>query len=314
LRNFFIANIGGIVDAVKNIINKIVGPIHKAIDKMVDWLKGVLNKVVDKVKGVFGKKEEKKPAEKEQRSQEQMQKDLNSGVGEATSYLRSGDSKKKDDINKHFATLESKYGLTDLTIVTTKHNENGKDTVHVHGKVNPEKDGENVEVDFKNDVQLSTEEKSILTKLPGGKDKLTEIVDMEKGGSSKAKNSYAEVRTALDAVNRGQLNVKIGTDIFASIGANGKLTEIDIITNDEMIEVKSGSSYNKAKKLSGSDFDQFLIFRDIFKGKRKVVDSKGNSISVPKKWVYQFRINNVDSQLIKWLLEKDVTEVRQGKN
>jgi phage-related protein len=52
-------NIGGIVEAIKNIINKIVGPVHKAIDKMVDWLKGILNKVVDKVKGVFGKKEEK---------------------------------------------------------------------------------------------------------------------------------------------------------------------------------------------------------------------------------------------------------------
>jgi hypothetical protein len=30
-------NISGIVDAVKNIINKIVGPIHKAIDKMLYW-------------------------------------------------------------------------------------------------------------------------------------------------------------------------------------------------------------------------------------------------------------------------------------
>lgn len=151
-------NINGIVDAVKNVINKIVGPIHAAIDKMVDWLKGVLNKVVDKVKGVFGKKEEKKPAEKEQRSQDQMKKDLSSGIGEATSYLRSGSAKKKDDINKYFNQIESKYGLTDLQVIIDKHNETGKDTVHVHGKINPEENGDKVEVDLDDPGKIKLKE------------------------------------------------------------------------------------------------------------------------------------------------------------
>lgn len=149
--------------------------------------------------------------------------------------------------------------------------------------------------------------------MPGEKEKLNEIADIEKGGSSKAKHEYAEVRTALDALESGQLNVKIGTHIFASIGASGNLTEIDVLTQDEMIEVKSGGKYNDAKKLSGRDYDQFLIFRDIFNGKRKVFDSHGNLIVPPKKWVYQFRMPNIDPKLKKWLLDKGVTEVREGK-
>ena len=52
-------NISGIVDAVKNIINKIATPIHAAINKVIDW-------VVGWVKKMFGKgKEEKKPETKE---------------------------------------------------------------------------------------------------------------------------------------------------------------------------------------------------------------------------------------------------------
>ena len=73
-------NISGIVDAVKNIINKIVGPIHKAIDKMVDWLKGVLNKVVDKVKGVFGKDDKKK--DEAAQNDPEKQKKIDAGISD----------------------------------------------------------------------------------------------------------------------------------------------------------------------------------------------------------------------------------------
>lgn len=149
--------------------------------------------------------------------------------------------------------------------------------------------------------------------MSGGKEKLDEIIAIEKGGSFKAKHKYAEVRTVLDALQSGQLNIKIGTHIFATIGTLGNLTEIDVLTQDEMIEVKSGGGYNDAKKLSGRDFDQFLIFRDIFNGKRKVFDRHGNLLVPPKKWIHQFREPNIDPKLKKWLLDKGVTEVREGK-
>lgn len=86
--------------------------------------------------------------------------------------------------------------------------EHGTETVHIHGEVNPTLDGNRIVVDFQGDSQLSTDEKNKLIKLPGGKEKLNEIADIEKGGSSKAKHEYAEVRTALDALESGQLNVK----------------------------------------------------------------------------------------------------------
>lgn len=44
--------------------------------------------------------------------------------------------------------------LTDLQVVTDKHNVTGKDLIHVHGKVNPEKDGDKVEIELEEGVGL----------------------------------------------------------------------------------------------------------------------------------------------------------------
>jgi hypothetical protein len=96
-------NIGGIVDSVKNIINKIVGPIHKAIDKMVDWLKGILNKVVDKVKGIFGKKEDKG---KQPVVEQKMQGGHDTELGKVVHFTADGEAHKLWIVAKGSGSIE----------------------------------------------------------------------------------------------------------------------------------------------------------------------------------------------------------------
>lgn len=129
-------NISGIVDAVKNIINKIVGPIHAAIDKMVDWLKGVLNKVVDKVKGAFSKKEEKKSAEGN--IDPEKQKALDSAIAEAEALL-ADEEMSEEDVTLKLPDIKKKYQLAELKLVIDQDGAE-EDTVHVHGEINPQKD------------------------------------------------------------------------------------------------------------------------------------------------------------------------------
>ncbi|NIF06633.1 hypothetical protein F3J23_14380 [Chryseobacterium sp. Tr-659] len=301
--------IGGLADKVVGVIRKIRQRIENAIVKFWNFVKGKAKGLLVKI-GVGDKKDKKEKKGEDLRSTSEKQKDLEAGVKEGTELLRNKDLDRKE-IQKRLRILESRYDLKELKIVTDKV-EKDRETVHIHGEVNPKIDGTRIVVDFEGDQPLTPDEISKLIKLPGGKEALNEIIEIEKGGSSKAKHQYAEVRTALDALKSGQLNVKIGVDIFATIGAPGNLTEIDVLTQDEMIEVKSGDNFDNAKKLSGKAYDQFLIFRDVFYGKRKVFDIHGNLIVPPKKWIYQFRMPHIDPRLKKWLLDKGVTEVREG--
>ena len=136
---------------------------------------------------------------------------------------------------------------------------------------------------------------------------------MIKGGSTKLKDEYAEVRTTLDALDSGQLSVSLGVEVFLDRGGLNRFTEIDVLTEEEMIEVKNKAIFSDSKKLSGDPFEQFLKLRDIFNGKRTVYDKNGNIFIPPKKWIYQVPINNTDPRLKKWLLDKGITEVREGK-
>jgi hypothetical protein len=133
-------NIGGIVDAVKNIINKIVGPIHKAIDKMVDWLKGVLNKVVDKVKGVFGKKEEKK--KDDGNVDPEKQKALHIAIEESENLLVD-DELSEEEVAEKLPEIKKKYGLVELKLVIDQDGTE-EDLVHVHGEINPSEDSHRI--------------------------------------------------------------------------------------------------------------------------------------------------------------------------
>ena len=89
------------------------------------------------------------------------------------------------------------------------------------------------------------------------------------------------------------------------------LTELDVFTQEEMIEVKGGEFLNE-KKLSKRSMNQFTNQKRIFEGKTKLY-LDGKEIPPPKKWIYQFKAKEIDSRLKDWLLKKGVTEVRTGK-
>ncbi|NJM22690.1 MAG: hypothetical protein HC907_30280, partial [Richelia sp. SM1_7_0] len=153
---------------------------------------------------------------------------------------------------------------------------------------------------------------------PGGKELVNKLKDLKTAGSSKYQNELAEAKTALDAINRRQDVVFFGGSVEKSSGnihfgtkeGIEMLTELDVFTQEEMIEVKGGNYLDK-RKLSDRDFRQFTNQKKIFEGKVKIY-LNGNEITPPKKWIYQFTAKEIDERLKDWLLEKGVTEVRTG--
>jgi hypothetical protein len=139
-------NISGIVESVKNIIAKIAAPIHAAINKVIDWIVGWVKKLFGKGDG----KAAKKPLEDDKRTPEQKQKDLDKGIAEATTYLQSNGKKNRKDVDEHLEKYRKENGLVELKLVVDKHEESGKEMVHVEGEVNPKKKGKDVEVEVEN--------------------------------------------------------------------------------------------------------------------------------------------------------------------
>jgi hypothetical protein len=137
------AKLIGLGDLAKR-VQKIFKKIRKRVDKVVRDLfkkaKRAGRKLMRKL-GIGKKKKGSKP-ENDTRSQAEMKKDLDLGVQEGTKFISSGKHSKKE-VDKKLKKIEAKYLLEDLKLVSS-----GKDKFHIHGKVNPEKDGvEIVEVD-----------------------------------------------------------------------------------------------------------------------------------------------------------------------
>ncbi|MFC3158686.1 hypothetical protein [Chryseobacterium arachidis] len=57
-----------------------------------------------------------------------------------------------------------------------------------------------------------------------------------------------------------------------------------------------------------------MMNNSLFKGGRLcAADKYGNKIILPEKRIYQFKEKNLDPRLKKWLRDKGVDEVREGK-
>ncbi len=166
---------------------------------------------------------------------------------------------------------------------------------------------------------MTEDEAKTLSLHPGGKELVTKLAHLQGAGSSKYQNELAEAKTALDAIKRGQNVIFFGGSVSKSTGnihfgtTEGiqMLTEIDVFTQEEMIEVKGGDYLDK-KKLSDRDMTQFTNQKRIFEGKI-LLYLNGNKIPPPKKWIYQFKAKEIDPRLKNWLLAKGVTEVRTGR-
>jgi hypothetical protein len=141
--------LGNIAQSIQNALQKVRKPIDKIIDKIVAWISAKAKKIIAKVGKLLGK--DKKAGEKpkdDKRTAQEKQNDLNTAVKEATAFLKEGGTKSKKEIDKKLRQLESAYQLVELSLAMDKDNETGADLVHVHGKINSEKDGEKVALDM----------------------------------------------------------------------------------------------------------------------------------------------------------------------
>jgi hypothetical protein len=144
--------LGELSKKVQAIFKKIRKRVDKAVNKMLKKARKAGRKLMRKL-GI-GKKKDKQG--KEERSKKEMEADLKQGIKEGTTYVKSAKGQDKKEIDKKLKKIADKYDLKKLTLIIDKHDENGKEQVHVHGEVNPEFDGEKftVETDEKGKVEL----------------------------------------------------------------------------------------------------------------------------------------------------------------
>ncbi|MDQ2808505.1 MAG: hypothetical protein M3Z04_16590, partial [Chloroflexota bacterium] len=147
----FLANLlglGGISEKIKSIIGKVRAPVEKA----VDWVIGKAVAGLKKVGGLFtgkGKGQGSDPSKDaakgtapgtDTRTPEQKQQDLKAGLAAANTLVQN-EHLKDNDIKKQLPGIKAKYQMTALTLVVNKFDEAaGKETIHVHGEVNPSAD------------------------------------------------------------------------------------------------------------------------------------------------------------------------------
>ncbi|HEX7870905.1 MAG TPA: hypothetical protein VF455_12410, partial [Chryseobacterium sp.] len=152
-----LAGLGGITDKVVGVVRKISKRIENAIVKFWNFVKVKAKGLLGKIgfgKGKVDKKDKTYKKEEDLRSTAEKQKDLDAGIKEGTSYLKQNKRFKKVNILSIFDKIIAKYQLVDLKLVVDKQEKDNKYLVHVHGKVNPEKDGNILEIELEDEVAL----------------------------------------------------------------------------------------------------------------------------------------------------------------
>lgn len=147
---------------------------------------------------------------------------------------------------------------------------------------------------------LTAEQVATIRRLPGGEEWYNSLATFSPARRAAA---IEEAKAALDAMRRGQPVEYIGRTVPRRSG-KGTLTEVDVETVDEIIQVKGGD-YSKATKLSGDDLTQFNNTR-IYNEQMRV-GPDGVKLP-PKKLVYYFT-HQPNEALVKWCEGKGI-EVR----
>lgn len=147
---------------------------------------------------------------------------------------------------------------------------------------------------------VSTEQLATIRRLPGGEEWYKALPTFSPERQAAA---IEEAKAALDSIGRGETVEYVGRKVPRKSG-KGMLTEIDVETATEIIQVKGGD-YSKATKLSGDDLTQFNNTRIYNEQMRLGPD--GAKLP-PKKVVYYFTRQPSDA-LVKWCEGKGI-EVR----
>ena len=157
---------------------------------------------------------------------------------------------------------------------------------------------------------LSDYEMTVINNLPGGADLLSKVSD---ASPEKCKSLMQEAKIVLDAIQRGEVIEAIGKSVPREGKKEGDLTEIDVETDHEIIQVKGGN-YANQKKLEDENLRQMIEtkrYRDR-SSKLPYVNLEDNELPAKiKKVVFHFVNPPVDPRLIEWLTRKGV-EPRVG--
>jgi hypothetical protein len=289
------AGAGKVADKVMNIINtKVRAPIDKALDFLITWIVNTAKKL-----GRFVAQ-----AGLPQDPAERLQLGMQAAVGGVNRF-----AKKKVGrvvLEPVLLGIKTRYGfkLLEAREKGTKWS--------VYGVVNPTL-GVDTDAEVAGITPLSPitpAERAKIGAIAGGNDQLTKLDSIIAGGGQQAKidAEIAVIRTVLTLLTQGKNVRYIGLELYKK---TEKITEIDVLTPAEMIEVKTGD-YSKETKLSGRDMNQFTNHKRFFEGKIVAVDVTGTVINPPAKWVYQFT-QAISKDLYDWLKSKGVSEVRTAK-
>ncbi|BAB52835.1 eCIS core domain-containing protein [Mesorhizobium japonicum] len=124
------AGLGKVADKVMAVIEKVRAPIDKALDWLVNWIVTAAKKLFAKV---FGKKE--KPDE---RTPQEKDADLKKAMSEAQRLL-DDPSASRVKVANSLTSIKKQYRMSSLDLVVNSKS-GAKETVHVHGVINPQLD------------------------------------------------------------------------------------------------------------------------------------------------------------------------------
>lgn len=290
--------VGGISEKIRSVIEAVRAPINKAID----WLIKQAVKVAKAAGGLLGigKDKKGKGAGDEKVDPEhdaKVAKGLAQIDEEEARYTHGGQIA-REDAEQVAAKVKADNPIFKAVTVVDAGTRWDYAYVASEGK----KEGE-AKADEKAG-QLSSEEAAIVAKLPGGPELLSKLPNV---APDKRRSLIEEARVALDAIRRGEPIIAIGKDIPRNVKGKGLLTEIDVETENELIQVK-GRDYSDAKKLTGDDVTQLNATRKYNEQMR--FEPTGEKSS-PKKIVFHFTKLPVDPRLVAWLEARDVV-VRVG--
>jgi hypothetical protein len=122
--------LGKVTDKIMGVIEKVRASVDKAIDAAIKW-------IVDKAKALFAKLFSKKD-KPDDRTEEQKTADLTKAMIDANNVLKDT-TLTASKIPAKLKEIQTKYRMSQLTLVVDK-DETDKETVHVHGVINPEAD------------------------------------------------------------------------------------------------------------------------------------------------------------------------------
>lgn len=301
--------LGNISEKISETLQKIRQPVDNALDKMILWVK---NQAKRFLKG----KDEEKHGEIAAKAVEDMKQ---GDVGEKPyEQIRAEKEALATQVEQKYQP-ELKEDIK-ISISFTPPNQDKVDKdLDFQITIAPNATYSNGTIQF-NEDELTDDEKSKISGLKGGSELLGKIEGLKTTQPDLYPKALNEARTVLDALARGEKVILTGghilkstnTVVFENLAGEEKITEIDVLTSSEMIEVKGGKKYKKAATLKNKENDQLKNLLDIKNGVIEIYDESGSKIDIPRKLVYQFAIPEIDMRLKNWLIRRGVDEVRTG--